>query len=149
MPCRSALAKERKMTREQEVGSCVGCGEETGRTIECNCTQAIFACEGCCEIGATQRLRCATCREWERRRAERESEYACRDFGDDPEPGRDMGGRLPVAAPVGAWGRSSRRHDVDCSASQRCTGCGWKLYECCCAPGTTSDTYRCDCGSQP
>lgn len=87
------------MKCEQEVGSCVGCGEETERTIECNCTRAIFACEGCCEIGTTLRLRCATCREWERRCV-----YPCLDFRDDPEPGRDMGGGLPVAAPVGAWG---------------------------------------------
>ena len=84
---------------EHEEGRCVGCGKFTTNTIECNCTQGIFACEDCCEIGPTLRLRCATCRERERRLM-----YACLEFRGDPEPGRDMGGCLPVAAPVGAWG---------------------------------------------
>ena len=84
---------------EQEEGLCVGCGEFTANAIECNCTRAIFACEGCCKIGTTLRLRCAACRERERRTV-----YPCLDYRDDPELGRDMGGGLPVAAPVGAWG---------------------------------------------
>ena len=88
------------MKDEQEVGSCVGCGEETGRTIECNCTRSIFACAGCGEIGTTLRLRCAACRE----REQRQAVYPCVDFRGDPESGRDMGGCLPVVAPVGAWG---------------------------------------------
>ena len=84
---------------EQEEGLCVGCNDLTTDTIECNCTRAIFACEGCCEIGTTLRLRYATCRERERRTV-----YPCLDFRGDPEAGRDMGGCLPVAAPVVAWG---------------------------------------------
>ena len=78
-------------------GHCVGCGEVTTSTIECNCTQAIFACAACCDSGAS--LRCATCRERQRRAV-----YACRDYREDPEPGRDMGGCLSAVAPVGAWG---------------------------------------------
>ena len=88
---------------EQEEGLCVGCNDVTTDTIECNCTRAIFACAGCCEIGTAVRLRCATCREWERRTV-----YPCLDFRGDPEAGRDMGGCLPVAAPVGAWGSPQR-----------------------------------------
>ena len=82
---------------EQEEGLCVGCGEFTTNTIECNCTQAVFACGSCCDSDAP--LRCATCRERECRLV-----YACLEFRGDPEPGRDMGGCLPVVAPVGAWG---------------------------------------------
>ena len=82
---------------EQE-GLCVGCGEFTTNTIECNCTRAVFACGPCCESDAP--VRCATCREWQQCQAV----YPCLDYRDDPEPGRDMGGCLPVAAPVGAWG---------------------------------------------
>ena len=82
---------------EQEEGLCVGCGDVTTDTIDCNCTQAVFACGSCCESDAP--LRCGTCREREGRLV-----YACLDFRDDPESGRDMGGCLPVAAPVGAWG---------------------------------------------
>jgi len=78
-------------------GPCVGCNELTTDTIQCNCTQAVFACTACCESDAP--LRCGTCRERERRAV-----YGCRDFREDPEPGRDMGGGLPVVAPVGAWG---------------------------------------------
>ena len=82
---------------EQEEGLCVGCHDVTTDTIQCNCTRAVFACGSCCQSDAP--LRCATCRERERRTV-----YPCLDFRDDPEPGRDMGGGLPVAAPVGAWG---------------------------------------------
>ena len=82
----------------QEEGLCVGCGEFTTDTIQCNCTQAVFACGSCCDSDAS--LRCATCREQE----QRQTVYPCLDFRGDPEAGRDMGGCLPVAAPVGAWG---------------------------------------------
>ena len=82
---------------EQEEGLCVGCGEFTANAIECTCTRAVFACGSCCDSDAP--LRCAACRERQRRTV-----YPCLDFRDDPEAGRDMGGGLPVAAPVGAWG---------------------------------------------
>ena len=82
-------------------GRCVGCGEITTDTTQCNCTQAVFACAACCDSEAA--LRCGVCRERECRAV-----YACRDFGDNLEPGRDMGGCLPVAAPVGAWGPPCR-----------------------------------------
>ena len=42
-------------------------------------------------------MRCKACRERERR-----SVYPCLDFREDPDLLRDTGGRLPVAAPVGA-----------------------------------------------
>ena len=87
------------MDSQQEVGCCVGCSKDTTDTIECNCTRAVFACAPCCESDAP--LRCAACRERERRTV-----YPCLDFRGDPEAGRDMGGCLPVAAPVGAWGPS-------------------------------------------
>lgn len=85
-----------------EEGICVGCGDECLDTIECNCTQEIYACEECRDSDIT--LVCGVCRD----RAQRVvplSSYACRDFQDD-EAGadRDMGGRLPATAPVGAWG---------------------------------------------
>ena len=80
---------------KQEEGLCVGCGEVTTDTTECNCTQAVFACGSCCESDVP--LRCGTCREREGRLV-----YACLDFRGDPESGRDMGGRLPVVVPVGA-----------------------------------------------
>ena len=41
---------------DHEEGLCVGCGEVTTDTIECNCTQAIFACAACCDSEAS--LRC-------------------------------------------------------------------------------------------
>ena len=84
------------MDFHQEVGRCVGCSNETTDTIECNCTQDIFACGSCREARAS--LRCTTCREREHRTV-----YPCLDFRDDPDLRRDMGGCLPVAAPVGAW----------------------------------------------
>ena len=83
---------------KQKEGMCVGCGDWTTSTIECNCTRAVFACAASCESEA--RLRCGTCRE----REERHTVYSCLDFRGDPETGRDMGGCLPAAAPVGAWG---------------------------------------------
>ena len=86
---------------DHEEGLCVGCGEITTDTIECNCTQAIFACAACCDSEAV--LRCGVCRERECRAV-----YACRDFGEDLEPGKDTGGCLPVAALVGAWGPPCR-----------------------------------------
>ena len=79
-------------------GFCVGCNEITTDTIECNCRQAVSACESCCQTDAP--LRCATCRE----RRQRLAMYPCVDFRGDPESGRDIGSLLPVAAPVGAWG---------------------------------------------
>ena len=82
---------------EQEEGLCVGCGEFTTDTIECNCMRVVFACAACCDSDAL--LRCATCRE-----RQRSAVYPCLDFRGDPEAGRDMGGCLPVAALVGAWG---------------------------------------------
>ena len=79
-------------------GTCVGCNDVTTDTTECNCTRAVYACGACCELDAP--LRCATCRE----REQRQAVYPCLDFRGDPEAGGDMGGLLPVAAPVGAWG---------------------------------------------
>lgn len=84
------------MNSQQEVGSCVGCMEKTTDTIECNCTQGIFACDSCCESRAS--LRCKDCRGREHRTV-----YPCLDFQDDPDLVRDTGGRLPVAAAIGAW----------------------------------------------
>ena len=85
------------MDSQQEVGCCVGCSKDTTDTIECNCTRAVFACGSCCDSDAA--LRCNTCRDRQRRTA-----YGCLDFREDPEPGSDVGGRLPVAAVLGAWG---------------------------------------------
>ena len=83
---------------EHVEGLCVGCGEYTANTVDCNCTRAVLACVACCESDAL--VRCATCCERERRQAV----YPCLDFRGDPESGRDMGGCLPVAAVVDAWG---------------------------------------------
>jgi len=83
---------------EQEEGLCVGCGELTTNTVDCNCGRAVFACAACCDSDAS--LRCTTCRE----RGQRQAVYPCLDFRGDPEAGRDMGGCLPVAGVVGAWG---------------------------------------------
>ena len=83
---------------KQVEGSCVGCNDDTTDTTECNCTRAVFACGSCRDSDVP--LRCATCREQEQRQAV----YPCLDFRGDPEAGRDMGGLLSVAAPVGAWG---------------------------------------------
>ena len=81
-----------------EEGLCVGCG----CVIECNCTQEIYACEECRESDIN--LVCGVCRD----RAQRVvpvSSYPCRDFVDNEAGvGRDLGGRLRVRAPVGAWG---------------------------------------------
>ena len=77
-------------------GPCVGCNAVTTETIECSCTQDIFACESCHESRAF--LRCSTCRE-----RERLTVYPCLDFRDDPEPGRGAWGCLPVAEPTCAW----------------------------------------------
>ena len=84
------------MKSQQEAGPCVGCMEETTDTIECNCTQDIFACDSCCESRAL--LRCKACREREHRAV-----YPCLEFREDPDLLRDTGGCLPVAAPIGAW----------------------------------------------
>ena len=81
-------------------GLCVGCGEITTDTIQCNCTQAVFACAACCDSEAS--LRCGV------PRAGAPSRVCLPGFREDPEPGRDMGGCLPVAAPVGAWGSPCR-----------------------------------------
>ena len=83
---------------EHVEGLCVGCGEYTANIVDCNCTRAVLACAACCESDAL--VRCATCREREGRQAV----YPCLDFRGDPECSRDMGGCLPVAAVVGAWG---------------------------------------------
>ena len=89
-----------------EEGVCVGCGCECLDTIECSCgRQEIYACEDCRDSGIP--LVCGVCRD----RAGRVvplSSYPCRDFQDEAAPVRDMGGRLPVTAPVGAWGRPYR-----------------------------------------
>ena len=84
------------MKSQQEAGPCVGCVEETTDTIECNCTQDIFACGSCCESRAL--FRCKACREREDRAV-----YPCLDFQDDSDPGGNTSGWLPVAAPSGAW----------------------------------------------
>ena len=84
------------MKSQQEAGPCVGCMEQTTETIECNCTQDNSACVSCHESRAS--LRCTTCREREHRAV-----YACLDFRDDPELGRDTGVCLPVAEPTCAW----------------------------------------------
>ena len=83
---------------EQMEGTCVGCNDVTTDTTECNCTRAVFACGSCCDSDAP--LRCTTCRE----REQRQAVYPCLDFRGDPESSGDMGGCLPVAALVGAWG---------------------------------------------
>ena len=77
-------------------GPCVGCNTVTTETIESSCTQDIFACESRNESWAS--LRCTTCRE-----REQLTVYACLDFQHDPEFGRDTGGWLPVAEPIGGW----------------------------------------------
>ena len=84
------------MDFHQEVGRCVGCSNETTDTTACTCTQDIFACGSCCESRASSR--CTACREREHR-----SVYPCLDFRDAPDLDTDTGGRLPVAAPTGAW----------------------------------------------
>ena len=85
-----------------EEAVCVGCGCDCLDTIECNCTQEIYACEECLDSDIT--LVCGNCRD----RAQRVvplSSYPCRDFQEDEAgPDRDMGGRMPVRASVGAWG---------------------------------------------
>ena len=81
-------------------GSCVGCGETTTNANACDCTRGTAACAACREAGVT--LRCAGCR------LRRQSAYPCLDYRDDPASGGDMGGCLPVAAPVGAWGLQHR-----------------------------------------
>ena len=57
-----------------------------------------IACGSCCESDTP--LRCAACR----KRQQRHAVYPCLDFRGDPESGMDMGGLLPVAAPIDAWG---------------------------------------------
>ena len=83
---------------KQEEGPCVGCNDLRTDTIECNCTRAVFACAPCCESDVP--LRCSKCRG----RQQRQAVYPCLDFRGDPEFGMDMGGLLPVAAPIDAWG---------------------------------------------
>ena len=83
---------------EHEEGLCVGCGHITTSTVDCNCTRAVFACGSCCDSDAS--LRCTTCHE----QGQRQAVYPCLDFRGDPEADRGMGGCLPVAAVVGAWG---------------------------------------------
>ena len=78
---------------DHEEGLCVGCGEVTTDTTECNCTQAVFACAACCDSEAA--LRCQTCRERERRAV-----YGCRDYRG--RPGTRQGhGRLPARRGAG------------------------------------------------
>ena len=84
------------MNCEEEAGTCVGCAKETTDTITCKCTRDNIACGSCGESRAS--LRCGDCREVEHRSA-----YPCLDFREDPEPGGDVGGWLPAAAPSGAW----------------------------------------------
>ena len=79
-------------------GLCVACDEFTTNAIDCNCARAVSACAACCESDAA--VECATCRE----RRQRIAAYPCLDFRGDPEPGRDLGGSVPVSAVVGAWG---------------------------------------------
>ena len=90
-----------------EEGICVGCGCDCLDTIECSCgRQEMNACEACLESDIT--LVCGDCRD----RAGRVvplSSYPCRDFQEDEAgPGQDLGGRLPVRAPVRASKRSYR-----------------------------------------
>ena len=82
----------------QDEGPCVGCGEDTTHTVDCNCARAVFACGACC--GSDAVARCAACRE----RQQRFAVYPCLDFRGDPEGGGDAGGWLPAAAVAGAWG---------------------------------------------
>ena len=84
------------MNHQQEAGRCVECKEETTDTTECECARDIGACGSCRESRAS--LRCRDCREVEHRSA-----YPCLDFRDDREPGGDMDGCLPAAAPIETW----------------------------------------------
>ena len=85
-----------------EDGKCIGCGGDCLDIIECSCgRREVYACQDCLESGMT--LVCGGCRD----RAARVvpvGALSCRDFKED-EAGGDRGlqGRLPVAAPVGAW----------------------------------------------
>ena len=90
-----------------EEGICVGCGGECLDVIECSCgRQEVYACRDCLDSDIT--LVCGVCRD----RAGRVvslSSYPCSDFQEgEAAPVRDMGGRLPVTAPVGAWGPPCR-----------------------------------------
>ena len=86
-----------------DEGICVGCGGDCLDVIECSCgRQEVYACQDCLDSGTA--LVCGVCRD----RAQRVvplSSYPCDGFQDD-EAGadRDLGGRLPVTAAVGAWG---------------------------------------------
>ena len=83
-------------------GSCVGCGEVTTNANACDCTRGTAACGACREADGPQRY--AGCR----LRRQRRSACPCLDYRDDPASGGNMDGRLPVAAPVGAWGLPHR-----------------------------------------
>ena len=82
---------------------CVGCGRDCLDVIECSCgRQEFYACQDCLDSDMT--LVCGVCRD-RASRAVPLSSYPCRDFQhDEAGADRDLGGRLPVTAAVGAWG---------------------------------------------
>ena len=86
-----------------DEGICVGCGCDCLDVIECSCgRQEVYACQDC--LDSDTALVCGVCRD-RASRAVPLSSYPCSGFQDD-EAGadRDLGGRLPVTAAVGAWG---------------------------------------------
>ena len=83
---------------DKEEGLCVGCGEFTTSTVDCDCARTVSAC-GSCRTSDTP-WRCGAYRERERRQAV----YPCLDFRGDPESGGDTGGCLLAASPAGARG---------------------------------------------
>jgi hypothetical protein len=90
-----------------EEGIHVGCGGECLDVVECNCgRREVNACEACLKSDIA--LVCGACRDREQRVVPLSS-YPCRDFQEaEAGPGRDLEGRLPVTAPVGAWGPAYR-----------------------------------------
>ena len=84
-----------------EEGLCVGCGGDCLGIVECSCgRQEVNACEECRKSDIN--LVCGDCRDRAVGAVTLVS-YPCSDF-DEAAPVRDLGGRLPVTAVVGAWG---------------------------------------------
>lgn len=90
-----------------EEGLCAGCGRDCLDIVECGCgREEIRACEECRETDID--LVCGGCRD-RAVRAVLVGAYPCLDFVDDEAgAGRDPWGRLPVRAPIGAWGAPYR-----------------------------------------